>query len=68
MWNSFPLPNAEPFVLPNHDLLRKAGWKIKTINGAYCVAWRENEEVVFCWKNGEWHHLTGRFSPVSAAA
>ena len=45
---------------PNFELLRSAGWAISSFTGAYCVAWRGREEVVFEWRAGEWHRVGGR--------
>ena len=46
--------------LPNFEQLRRAGWSIKTVTGAYCVAWRGADEVVFAWRAGEWQQVTTR--------
>ena len=46
--------------LPNFEPLRQAGWSIKTVTGAYCVAWRGADEVVFAWRDGEWQRVTTR--------
>ena len=46
--------------LPNFEQLRSAGWSIKTVTGAYCVAWRGADEVVFAWRTGEWQQVTTR--------
>ena len=46
--------------LPNFESLREAGWSIKTVTGAYCVAWRGADEVVFAWRDGEWQRVTTR--------
>jgi hypothetical protein len=45
---------------PNFELLRRAGWSPSCITGAYCVAWRGRDEVVFEWRDGEWHRVGGR--------
>ena len=45
---------------PNFELLRRYGWSVNSISGAYCVAWRGRDEVVFQWRNGEWHRVGGR--------
>ena len=47
-------------TLPNFEPLRHAGWSIKTVTGAYCVAWRGPDEVVFAWRAGEWQQVTTR--------
>ena len=46
--------------LPNFEHLRRAGWSIKTVTGAYCVAWRGADEVVFAWRANEWQQVTAR--------
>lgn len=45
---------------PNLELLRRDGWAVNTAAGAYCVAWRGRDEVVFHWRDGGWHRLGGR--------
>jgi hypothetical protein len=45
---------------PNVELLRRSGWLIGIFAGAYCVAWRGSEEVVFEWRSGDWHRVGGR--------
>lgn len=45
---------------PNAELLRRQGWSVATTYGAYCVAWRGRDEVVFEWKGGEWLRVGGR--------
>ncbi len=44
---------------PNWELLRRLGWSVANISGAYCVAWRGRDEVVFEWRNGNWYRLGG---------
>ncbi|MFM8271869.1 MAG: hypothetical protein ACKODX_05985, partial [Gemmata sp.] len=44
---------------PNWELLRRLGWSVANISGAYCVAWRGRNEVVFEWRNGGWFRLGG---------
>ena len=44
---------------PNLEILRRLGWSLSTVSGAYCVAWRGNNEVVLEWKAGGWHRLGG---------
>ncbi len=51
---------APTLALPNFEPLRSAGWSIKTVTGAYCVAWRGPDEVVFAWRDGEWQQVTTR--------
>ena len=51
---------ALTLVLPNFDQLRAAGWSVKTMTGTYCVAWRDADEVVFAWRDGEWQQVTTR--------
>lgn len=45
---------------PNFELLRGSGWAIASFTGSYCVAWRGRDEVVFEWRDGEWHRVGGR--------
>lgn len=45
---------------PNVELLRRSGWLIGIFSGAYCVAWRGQNEVVFEWRSGEWYRVGGR--------
>lgn len=45
---------------PNFELLRRAGWSVNTIAGAYCLAWRGRDEVVFQWRDGGWLRVGGR--------
>jgi hypothetical protein len=45
---------------PNFELLRRFGWAVNSISGPYCVAWRGRDEVVFQWKDGDWHRVGGR--------
>ena len=45
---------------PNLELLRRAGWSVNNVTGAYCVAWRGRDEVVFQWRDGAWQRLGGR--------
>ena len=54
-------PAAAPTLgLPNFEQLRAAGWSVKTVTGTYCVAWRDADEVVFAYRNGEWQQVTTR--------
>ncbi|MBX9625941.1 MAG: hypothetical protein K2X82_19230 [Gemmataceae bacterium] len=46
--------------VPNLELLRRAGWLVSTAAGAYCVAWRGRDEVVFQWRDGGWHRVGGQ--------
>jgi hypothetical protein len=55
-----PLTVAAATVAPNFELLRGAGWSISSFTGSYCVAWRGRDEVVFQWRDGEWHRVGGR--------
>lgn len=57
---------AAPAAQPNFELLRCSGWAISSFTGAYCVAWRGREEVVFEWRGGEWHRVGGRTCGVAA--
>lgn len=45
---------------PNVELLRRMGWSVGTTSGAYCLAWRGRDEVVFEWAGGTWHRVGGR--------
>ena len=45
---------------PNLELLRRNGWSVGTATGAYCVAWRGRDEVVFEWHSDGWHRVGGR--------
>ena len=45
---------------PNVELLRRMGWSVGSSTGAYCLAWRGRDEVVFEWKAGGWQRLGGR--------
>ena len=45
---------------PNFELLRRSGWSVNTISGAYCVAWRGRDEVVFEWRDEGWRRIGGR--------
>jgi hypothetical protein len=50
---------------PNFELLRSRGWVIGMSYGCYCVAWRDRDEVVFEWRDNDWHRVTGRANPVT---
>lgn len=54
-----PLVQAE-VISPNVELLRRVGWSVASITGAYCVAWRGRDEVVFEWRGDGWHRVGGR--------
>ena len=54
------LPQQTHQVEPNLELLRRSGWSVSTVSGAYCSAWRGRDEVVFQWRDGGWHRLGGR--------
>lgn len=45
---------------PNFELLRRSGWSVNNIVGAYCVAWRGRDEVIFQWRDGGWQRVGGR--------
>jgi len=45
---------------PNVELLRRMGWAVGSNTGAYCLAWRGRDEVVFEWKAGAWQRVGGR--------
>jgi len=51
----------------NWTQLHEAGWSIGAMFGSYCVAWRGSDEVVFAWRNGEWHVISHRSSGRLAA-
>ena len=57
-------PIAPPIVSiesePNVELLRRHGWAVNSVSGAYCVAWRGPNEVVFHWREGVWQRLGGK--------
>lgn len=42
---------------PDTELLRGHGWAIVTCHGPYCLAWKENREVLFVWQNGGWFQI-----------
>lgn len=39
---------------PIHQQLVELGYAIQWISGAYCAAWRGQQEVLLHWKNGVW--------------
>jgi hypothetical protein len=45
---------------PNVELLRRMGWSVGNNSGAYCVAWRGRDEVIFEWRGDGWHRVGGR--------
>jgi hypothetical protein len=45
---------------PNVELLRRMGWSIGISTGAYCLAWRGCDEIVFEWRASGWHRVGGR--------
>jgi hypothetical protein len=47
---------------PNIELLRRLGWSVNSLIGAYCVAWRGRDEVVFEWREENWQRVGGRSS------
>jgi hypothetical protein len=47
-------------IEPNVELLRRSGWVIGISSGIYCVAWKGRHEVVFEWRLGAWHRVSGR--------
>ncbi len=47
---------------PNVELLRRNGWSLNSVVGAYCVAWKGRDEVVFQWREGTWQRVGGRGS------
>ena len=51
---------------PNIELLRRSGWSVGVSSGSYCVAWRGQHEVVFEWRFGEWHRVSGRGGIIDA--
>ncbi len=62
-----PLLSATLDGEPNIELLRRSGWFVGNSSGSYCVAWRGRDEVVFEWKAGGWHRITGHGSVDEAA-
>lgn len=56
-----PTPASEP----NYELLRSMGWTVNLTYGNYCVAWQNQDEVVFEWRNNAWHRVTGRANPTA---
>lgn len=60
------LPQSDAEGVPNLELLRRSGWSVNTVSGAYCSAWRGRDEVVFQWRGGEWQPLGGRSSAEAA--
>ena len=51
---------------PNVELLRRIGWSVASMTGAYCVAWRGRDEVVFEWRGDAWYRVGGRGTPEGA--
>ena len=47
---------------PNVELLRRSGWSVNSISGAYCAAWRGRDEVVFEWRGDGWRRVGGHGS------
>ena len=45
---------------PNVELLRRLGWSVNSVTGAYCMAWRGRDEVVFEWRDENWQRVGGR--------
>lgn len=45
---------------PNVELLRRFGWSVNAVFGAYCSAWRGRDEVVFEWRENAWQRVGGR--------
>jgi hypothetical protein len=63
----FTMQPLNPILLaresePNVELLRRAGWSVNSISGAYCVAWRGRDEVVFQWSGDGWQRVGGHGS------
>ena len=58
--SSHDADTTQTLAMPNFEPLRSAGWSIKTVTGAYCVAWRGPDKVVFAWRAGEWQQVTTR--------
>lgn len=55
-----PLHLMSRETTPNVELLRRNGWSVNSESGAYCVAWRGRDEVVFEWRIDGWHRVGGR--------
>jgi hypothetical protein len=55
----FPILQAKTLE-PNVELLRRTGWAIGFSEGNYCVAWKDQNEVVFEWRSGDWHRVSSR--------
>lgn len=55
-----PLVQPKDEAAPNWELLRRVGWSVASMSGAYCVAWRGRDEVVFEWRGDGWHRVGGR--------
>jgi hypothetical protein len=47
---------------PNLEILRNQGWLIVSTFGAYCTGWKDGEEVLLAWQNGNWLRLSGKSS------
>jgi hypothetical protein len=61
MQPTFPLLRTQD-PAPNFELLHRMGWSIAVCIGRYCSAWRGSNEVVFEWRDGDWHRVGGRGS------
>jgi hypothetical protein len=51
-------PRTMPFVRPDLDAIRRAGWHVVSLIGDYCVAFRDGRDVTFVWRNDAWQQLT----------
>jgi hypothetical protein len=59
-----PLQHRDTTTEPNLEMLRSMGWIIAWVYGNYCVAWRNQDEVVFEWRDNFWHRIAGRTKTV----
>ncbi len=63
MNNSTTTPEVHPAPPPStppYEILQNLGWFIGLTYGSYCIAWKDKDEVVFEWRDNQWHRLTGR--------
>lgn len=44
-------------MAPDTELLRSQGWNVISCNGPYCLAWKEDREVLLHWKDGGWFQI-----------
>lgn len=43
--------------IPDTNVLIEHGWQIVSSNGAYCLVWRLQQEVLMVWRDGGWYQL-----------